>query len=588
MADLTKDAKIDYIPTLDNMILPTVQALFALEGTASIQELDQKAMDIMGIPNVIREIKHGESETRGEVSYRLAWARTYLKKAGIIENPERGIWKFTKKFDGEIENINPEYIVKNVKLSITPTRIEAAKAFEQFVYKVLQQRAQEQQKRIQLNYRWGSLEIDAYLPDGIDELSGPVYVEIKLMRSQTGNSRLLKFYDALQERAENGILLCIFGTDLSEQTKNRMLYQAEGRLRMVIWDYSELLKRADPEADYAEYLLHPQKAVLNDIVDSALDRKESAAKTDKLRHDLKDAFKEEGIVLFLGAGVSMDAGIPLWDNMVQQLLLGLMSEKTREMNLTSADMEYLNSLASEYKEKTNITLMRYIRGAFDDEAYYKSKHSALYSRRENINTTLLNAIARLSMPSRKNRGVQGIVTYNFDNLVESKLMSREIDYNLVFRETDRSEKNELNIYHVHGYLPRQIEEVRREDINLVFSEEDYHQVYQDIYCWSNLVQLNFFRDNTCLFIGCSLEDPNVRRLLDIATRNVDAPRHYAILPRKAITTTQELSGRKQLLTEIYRKIDDGLREGLYNSLGLNILWIDNYTEIPEILNGLTK
>ena len=80
----------------------------------------------------------------------------------------------------------------------------------------------------------------------------------------------------------------------------------------------------------------------------------------------------------------------------------------------------------------------------------------------------------------------------------------------------------------------------------------------------------------------------MRRLLDIATRNVDAPRHYAILPRKAITTTQELSGRKQLLTEIYRKIDDGLRGGLYNSLGLNILWIDNYTEIPEILNGLTK
>ena len=38
MADLTKDAKIDYIPTFDNMILPTVQALFALEGTASIQE----------------------------------------------------------------------------------------------------------------------------------------------------------------------------------------------------------------------------------------------------------------------------------------------------------------------------------------------------------------------------------------------------------------------------------------------------------------------------------------------------------------------------------------------------------------------
>ena len=39
--------------------------------------------------------------------------------------------------------------------------------------------------------------------------------------------------------------------------------------------------------------------------------------------------------------------------------------------------------------------------------------------------------------------------------------------------------------------------------------------------------------------------------------------------------------------EIYQKIDDNIRTAYYRELGLNIIWIDKYEEIPDILNDLS-
>jgi restriction system protein len=33
--------------------------------------------------------------TRSQFQYELAWVRTYLKKAGLAENSERGVWSLT-------------------------------------------------------------------------------------------------------------------------------------------------------------------------------------------------------------------------------------------------------------------------------------------------------------------------------------------------------------------------------------------------------------------------------------------------------------------------------------------------------------
>ena len=42
-----------------------------------------------------RRIRAGLNGGRGEVAYRCAWARTYLKAAGLVPNSERGVWALT-------------------------------------------------------------------------------------------------------------------------------------------------------------------------------------------------------------------------------------------------------------------------------------------------------------------------------------------------------------------------------------------------------------------------------------------------------------------------------------------------------------
>ncbi|MBK8257744.1 MAG: winged helix-turn-helix domain-containing protein [Polyangiaceae bacterium] len=56
-----------------------------------------------------------------EVGYRMAWARTYLKKAGFLENSERGVWALTKK--GMSDKVDPARVVEQVRESYGPRRI---------------------------------------------------------------------------------------------------------------------------------------------------------------------------------------------------------------------------------------------------------------------------------------------------------------------------------------------------------------------------------------------------------------------------------------------------------------------------------
>jgi restriction system protein len=49
-----------------------------------------------------------------EVGYRLAWARTYLRKYGLLENSSRGVWSLTAK-GNSADKINAAEIVKAVR-----------------------------------------------------------------------------------------------------------------------------------------------------------------------------------------------------------------------------------------------------------------------------------------------------------------------------------------------------------------------------------------------------------------------------------------------------------------------------------------
>jgi restriction system protein len=92
---------ISNIPSYDELIVPTVDALIKLGGSGSVEEINNKVFEITKLPEDILQIPHGEEGTLNEVEYRLAWSRTYLKKFGLLENSSRGVWALSNS------NIDP-------------------------------------------------------------------------------------------------------------------------------------------------------------------------------------------------------------------------------------------------------------------------------------------------------------------------------------------------------------------------------------------------------------------------------------------------------------------------------------------------
>jgi len=100
------------VPQFDDLMYPTLQALRRLGGSASIEELVPQIAALLSLPSEVAEIPHGTTG-RTELEYRAAWARTYLKNAGFIENSDRGIWALTPK-GRQAESIDGRQIARDV------------------------------------------------------------------------------------------------------------------------------------------------------------------------------------------------------------------------------------------------------------------------------------------------------------------------------------------------------------------------------------------------------------------------------------------------------------------------------------------
>ena len=103
------------MPTFDDLMNPLLNALFALGGSGSIDEIYDKVIEIEQISEEISSVLHSPDKSNiTEVAYRLAWARTYLKKYGFLENSSRGVWALTK-LAKENKQVSPQDVVKTVR-----------------------------------------------------------------------------------------------------------------------------------------------------------------------------------------------------------------------------------------------------------------------------------------------------------------------------------------------------------------------------------------------------------------------------------------------------------------------------------------
>ena len=91
---MTQKSTFARMPTQVDLMDPTLRALQALGGSASIQEITPRVIKDLGLGASITEQPHGDDH-RTELEYRLAWARTRLRRCGLIQNSSKGVWSLT-------------------------------------------------------------------------------------------------------------------------------------------------------------------------------------------------------------------------------------------------------------------------------------------------------------------------------------------------------------------------------------------------------------------------------------------------------------------------------------------------------------
>jgi len=109
------------VPSFDQLLNPTLNALRALGGSASIPELVERVIEDLRLPRDVIEQPHTGSTSWTELEYRLAWARTYLKKFGLIENSSRAVWSLTPK-GKETTGVEPQEVVRFVRAAFATER----------------------------------------------------------------------------------------------------------------------------------------------------------------------------------------------------------------------------------------------------------------------------------------------------------------------------------------------------------------------------------------------------------------------------------------------------------------------------------
>ncbi|MCP1625636.1 SIR2 family protein [Pseudomonas nitroreducens] len=488
-------------------------------------------------------------------------------------------------------------------------------AFETFILNLLKHHTEKQNRPLYFNNNpKGTIAAgDAFAPKGIDTIEGPLMIEVKFDLLRSPRKHLI---DLIHHRIETAKeldeaipkFLVIFakpGKSFYKEKIEEDIRAAMLETSVFLWGPEEINK-----------VINQHRAKTKEIVDNLFAlRLESAvssspsnwrAERDRVISKLKDQYLKGQFSLLLGAGVSSSAGMPDWNSLLNSLFVGYL---TKELNgdgeTTDADIAELVDRLNSINEPSALMAARYLRkGLVKSDAesidFITAITTSLYKLRNTkfpIDSSLLKAISAMCTPRRTGAKIRSVITYNFDDLLERQLHSSKIHHHCIYTENETYDPDELPIYHVHGFLPEDKKNYSRlEKSTLVFSEEGYHQIYSDSYHWSNLVQLSTLRENNCLMIGLSMTDPNLRRLLDISARSIESSKHYTFMKRLTKNSfCHDLSQdppKKIISNDLgankFLERHHALNEEIMKELGVTIIWYEEYNEIPEILEEITR
>lgn len=99
------------VPKYSTLATVTFKALKALGGSGTNDEINEKGAELLNLSDEVLDILHTGSTSLSEFNYRMAWARTLLKKYGAIVNSARSVWSITPAF-ADVAEVDGEDVDK--------------------------------------------------------------------------------------------------------------------------------------------------------------------------------------------------------------------------------------------------------------------------------------------------------------------------------------------------------------------------------------------------------------------------------------------------------------------------------------------
>lgn len=275
-----------------------------------------------------------------------------------------------------------------------------------------------------------------------------------------------------------------------------------------------------------------------------------------LRGTLHGLNKRGELALFVGAGVSMGCGLPSWNELVRRVVTEVWKHDKK--------------LAAELLNKPHGIAARYSK-RYAGEKFNRIVQQCLYQDDLAL-SPCVQAIAE--------SGIKNICTFNFDDLLEEAFQIAGLEPDVATpNEPFSLNQHGVKIFHPHGFLSRFHETAETDAAKIVFSEDDYHGLYSEPYSWANIAQLMLLSGFSVLFIGLSMQDSNLRRLIDVARSRGFKHQHFAIFRDPTAGATK---GDREMQQGIRKMIEMDLK-----SLSVTPWFVDDHDTIAEVLQKIS-
>jgi hypothetical protein len=289
---------------------------------------------------------------------------------------------------------------------------------------------------------------------------------------------------------------------------------------------------------------------------------------------IADASKAQRLTVMLGAGASIEAGLPSWPTLVERLLVRAAGE--REL-LDAKDTRARERWVAEAVRRDGYLGAAAIVEALSDGALATWVPEALYGPGRTANDYVPGPICR-QLPRLADAFGAGfeVMTTNYDDLAELALRDDPIRPRVALPYVGKhldAEAGAVQVVHLHGYAGRD-----GAAGSLVLAEGDYQQMQQTT-SWQEARVRAALDQGMFVFVGTSLVDPNlVRYLYGSATEG--APPRYAIFVRQDTYEADVPAG--------VPAAREAAVEARWAAVGVTAVFVDHYIDVAQLLYEMAR